>query len=44
MEKEKKQQDKSPKKKEKLSEKDLRELMDIDKPTYYKKNGAWRSK
>jgi hypothetical protein len=31
------------KKPEKLSEKDLRELMNVDKPVYKKSRGAWRN-
>jgi hypothetical protein len=31
------------KKPEKLSDKDLRELMNVDKPVYKKSRGAWRN-
>jgi hypothetical protein len=40
----KKQQDKSPKKKEQLSKKDVEELMGMNRPTYKRHNGALKQK
>jgi hypothetical protein len=42
--KEKKQQEQSPKKKEQLSEKEIKELMGMNMQTYTRRNGALRNK
>jgi hypothetical protein len=44
MKEQKPQQDKSPKKKEQLSKKDVEELMGMNKQTYTRKHGAIRNK
>jgi hypothetical protein len=40
MSKDKQQQEKSPKKQEKLTEKEIKQLMSMDKQTYKRKHGA----
>lgn len=44
MKKDKQQQEKSPKKKEQLSTRDIKHLMGMDKQVYTRKNGAIRNK
>lgn len=44
MKKDKQQQENSPKKKEQLTEKDIKHLMGMDKQTYTRRNGAIRNK
>jgi hypothetical protein len=44
MSKDKQQQTKSPKKKEQLSNREIKELMGINKPTYQRHKGAMRQR